>query len=258
MEAWRLQREIWCPLGGRSGKDYAKFAALDEESRRVYAGTAAYDRFLIFHDGLTQWLEPQAQAYLRDVLGFPLDRQMRNEGETNKGNRYYLHVVGDSPELCRGLDSHGFADLKTMLNFCVALTSQYDIDDPERFHMGTPAQVASSLARAWKAAPTSARICEDVKAFDRVLQCIVDAKGCVVPDEALRSGRRYVKLRGAGECKLKPRQSQRKATLHLPPIHPHCQRALSMLKASDVGRMVNAAQIDAAQHPLNDDQPAAI
>ena len=127
---------------------------------------------------------------------------MRSENETNKDNRYHLHVVEDSPELCRGLDSHGFADLKAMLNFCVALTSQYKIDDPERFHMGTPAQVASSLSKAWEAAPTSSWICYDIKSFPRVLRCIVDAKGCVVPDEALRSGRRYFKLKGdKGESK---------------------------------------------------------
>jgi hypothetical protein len=176
---------------------------------------------------------------------------MRSEHETNKDNRYHLHVVGDSPELCRGLDSHGFADLKAMLNFCVALTSQYEIDDPERFHMGTPAQVASSLSRAWEAAPTSSRICEDIKSFSRVLQCIVDAKGCVVHDEALRSGRRYFKLKGEGELKHKPRARQRVATLHLPPIHPHCERALAMLKAVDIGEMVNDAQLQAAQDPLH-------
>jgi hypothetical protein len=137
---------------------------------------------------------------------------MRSENKTNKDNRYHLHVVGDSPELCRGLDSHGFADLKAMLNFCVALTSQYKIDDPERFHMGTPAHVASSLSRAWEAAPTSSRICDDIKSFPCVLQCIVDAKGCVVPDEALRSGRRYFKLKGdKGESKHKPRARQRVA-----------------------------------------------
>ena len=34
----------------------------------------------------TQWWEPGAQEYLRDVLKFPLDRQMRCEKETNRGD----------------------------------------------------------------------------------------------------------------------------------------------------------------------------
>ena len=189
------------------------------------------------------------------VLKFPLDRQMRNEKDTNAGNRYHHKVVGDSPELCRGLDSHGFADLKLMLDFSVALTSQYALDDPERFHMGTPQQVASSLSRAWETAPTSARICEDIKAFERVLECIVQANGCVVPDLHLRSGRRYFKLKGGRELKRKPRSSQRKATLKLPPIHPHCRRALDMLRTTDIAQMINTAQLDAAQEPLQDLSP---
>ena len=28
-------------------------------------------------------------------------------GTTNEGNHYHLKVVGDSPEFCRALDSHG-------------------------------------------------------------------------------------------------------------------------------------------------------
>ena len=43
-----------------------------EESNKVYAGTTAHNQFFIFHDGLSQWWEPGAQAYLRDVLKFPL------------------------------------------------------------------------------------------------------------------------------------------------------------------------------------------
>ena len=72
-------------------------------------------------------------------------------------------------------------------------------------------------------------------------------------DEALRSGRRYFKLKGEDELKHKSRARQRVATLHLPPIHPHCERAwpLAMLKAVDIGEMVNDAQLQAAQDPLH-------
>ena len=206
-----------------------------EESRRIYHGTPALDRFHIFHDGLSQWWEKAAQDFLRDVLGFPLDRQLRCEGETNADNRYGEHVVGDSPEFCRGLDSHGFADLKYQLNFCVGVTSLYDVTDPQRFHMGTPKQVESSLFRAWEVAPTSPRI-------------------IVVHDLFLRSGRRYAKIKGEGECKQKPRDSQRKSTIALPPIHPHCIRALAMLKekGQELQKVSDDAESDAGDNPLED------
>ena len=81
-----------------------------KESKKLYAGTDAADRFMIFHDHLSCWWENDAQAYLRDILKFPLDRQMRAEGATNENNRYYKNkLVGNSPEMCRALDSHGFA-----------------------------------------------------------------------------------------------------------------------------------------------------
>jgi hypothetical protein len=125
-------------------------------------------------------------------------------------------VVGNSPELCRSLDSFGFADLKFTVNFSVALTSIYEKDDPQRFNMGTPQQVASSLRRAWEVAPTSERICEDIKGFERTLDRIIEANGAVVPDMNLRSGRRYVSLKGDKPLQHKPRQSQRTRLLSPP------------------------------------------
>jgi hypothetical protein len=223
------------------------------ESRRLYAGTSAESTFMIFHDGLSQWWEPGAQEYLANVLCFPLNRQLRCEGNTNADNRYYHKVVGDSPELCRALDSHGFADLKRQLNWAVALSSTYPIHDPRRFGMGTPKEVASSLRRCWEIEPTSERIIEDILAFPRVLQKIIDANGCVVLDEFLRTGRRYLKVRGQGECKIKPCKKQRKETLGLPPIHPDCFEAYSTFTMKILLQQVQTAQQIAAEEPLEND-----
>jgi hypothetical protein len=66
--------------------------------------------------------------------------------------------------------------------------------------------------------PTTARIVEDVSDFARVLQIIVDKVGCVVPDEALRHGRRERRADSKaqerlGNCTTKLRSKQRKSTM---------------------------------------------
>ena len=215
-----------------------------EESNKVYERTPAFDTFCIFHDGLSQWWEEGSQDYLH-TLGFR-DRQLRAFGDTNKGTRYFRKVVGDSPELCRGLDSHGFADLVRSMIFHTVLTSSYGVTDKRRFKLGTPAEVEDCMRRCWTLEPTSSRIVEDVLAFVRVLRLIVEAKGCVVPDEATRHGRRARKANApvgiADEdldekhwCKKKPRLSQRKATLDkaMPPIHTDAQAAFDNLIGED-------------------------
>jgi hypothetical protein len=211
------------------------------ESKKIYEGTPAAARFLIFHDGLSQWWEKEAQAYLHEKHGFR-DRQVRAYRDTNRGTRYYRKVVGDTPELCRGLDSHGFADLRRSMLFHVALSSLYpltvknadgkDVANPKRFNMGTPAEVEDTMFRCWKLEPTSERIVQDIQALPRVLGKIIEAEGRVVPDEFLRTGRR--ELSAADKTTLlkhKVRKSQRKSNnAKLPPIHPDCLDALASLK----------------------------
>ena len=47
------------------------------------------------------------------------------------------------------------------------------------------------LAKTWvKCAPTSEFFVQDVMHMGEVLDKFIEAKGCVVPDEFLRSGRR--------------------------------------------------------------------
>jgi hypothetical protein len=109
------------------------------ESKCIYKDTPHADDFIIFRDGLTQWLEKEAQELIRE-LGFE-HRQLRCVGATNKGNRYEGKVCGDSPEICRSLDAHGFADLKVPMSFHTRLSSIYAEDDPRRFGMGVPKEV---------------------------------------------------------------------------------------------------------------------
>jgi hypothetical protein len=199
------------------------------ESKKVYAGTDMEDRFVIFHDGLKQWWEKEAQEYL-GTLGFR-HRQLCCLGETNEDNHNYRgKVVGDSPEICRGLDSHGFADLGEAITYHCSISSAYDPDDPRRFGMGTPAEVWSTVTRCWEVAPTSERICEDIMRFPEVLDKILERNGCVVPDEFLRTGRRARRADGNGEVKHKPRKRQRKETaMRARPRHADVEAARTAL-----------------------------
>ena len=100
--------------------------------------------------------------------------------------------------------------------------------------MGTPKQVAYSLRRAWTIEPTSERIIEDILSFPRVLDVIIEKQGIAVPDLFLRTGRRYEKVSKKGDCKNKPRASQRKETIRMPPIHPHCIRAYNAISQGQI------------------------
>ena len=181
-----------------------------EASTAAFTGTSRANTFAIFHDGLSAWWEADAQAYLAS-RGFA-NRQIRNT-TANKGTRYERKIVGDSPEMCRALDSHGFADLKAGLITYASFTSLYPKEDPRRFHLGTPPQLFSSIERTWRVTPTSKRIIEDIELLPSVLDKIIEARGCVVQDEefrGLRSGRR---AEGSGQLAPKVRRHQRVAEL---------------------------------------------
>ena len=81
--------------------------------------------------------------------------------------------MGDSPEICRALDSHGFADLDAGLVTSVSFTSLYPADDPRRFHLGS--SPAFSLHPTHMACfPTSKRIVEDIELLPEVLNKIIE------------------------------------------------------------------------------------
>ena len=71
---------------------------------------------------------------------------------------------------------------------------KYNNNDVRKFKTGTPNKVWSTMVRCWETEPTSDRIVDDILAFPRVLKQVVDAQGCVVADDKLRSGRRYVAI----------------------------------------------------------------
>ena len=113
------------------------------------------------------------------------------------------------------------------------------------FNLGTPAQVWSSMKRAWQVEPTSERFVDDMQPSPMVVGKIIEAKGCVVKDEFLRTGRRARRSDGQGNLKHKPRKSQRKARMVFHPIHPDYQREFDEILK--IGKKCRDALFDMAE-----------
>jgi hypothetical protein len=85
---------------------------------------------MIYHDGLKQWWTKFAPAYMK-ARGYE-NRQLRilhgTYGEPVKKVHkwYYGTLVGQSPEICRALDAHGFVDLDRVCALYCALVSLLD------------------------------------------------------------------------------------------------------------------------------------
>jgi hypothetical protein len=137
--------------------------------------------------------------------------------------------------MCRALDAHGFADHKLSMLYHISLSSRYAFTDPRRFGMGTRKAVWSTMVRCWQMEPTSDRIMEDITAFARTLDVLIEAQGIVVRDEFFRSGRRERRSDGkAGDyCANKMRPSQRISTCVGRTCHQDCAEALRMRTTPD-------------------------
>ena len=71
-------------------------------STEACAGTAQAHDCALFRVGLSAWWKARAQALMREI-GFE-HRQIRNI-TASVGTRYEGKIAGDSPEMCRALDS---------------------------------------------------------------------------------------------------------------------------------------------------------
>ena len=121
-------------------------------------------------------------------------RQLRILGKSrvDKGSRHCKmgklgKLVGDSPELCRALDSHGLADLDAAVAFQCALasadTSTAGAALRAKWGMGSVGVLWACMEMTWmEVAPSSERVIDDVDRMPVVLDKIFAADGCVVPD----------------------------------------------------------------------------
>lgn len=197
------------------------------ESDKIYAGTPYANSYFMYHDALSQFWEGEAVAYMKEI-GMH-NRLLRCTGETNRGTRYFEKVVGDSPELCRGLDAHGFSDHKLSMGFHTSLTSLYATNNELRFKTGTPTEMFSTMQRCWTVEPKSDRIVEDISAFPDILEKVIASRGTVLHGCDLRHGRRYERHDHKGELKAKPRGRQRKDTMIGRPVHQDAMAAYNQL-----------------------------
>ena len=158
------------------------------ETTKFYEGTCFEGNGMFSHDALATFTEAGSQRYLTE-LGWG-DRWLRAVGQTNSEYPHYRRsVVGNRPELCRGLDAHCFSDFERIISHNVSLSSVLRTDDVRRCDLGTPRKVQSTMERCWPLIP-SKRIVEDILDFERILHKIVELKGAILTDEAKRSGRR--------------------------------------------------------------------
>jgi hypothetical protein len=206
------------------------------ESEKAYAGTSMADTFMIFHDGLSLWWAPKGQAFM-ESRGFA-HRQLRILGKSrvDKVSRHYKmgKLVGDSPELCRALDSNGFVVLDAAVAFQCELastdTSAAGAALRAKWDMGRIGALWACMEKTWmELAPSRKRVTEDADRMLVVLDKIIAAGGCVVTDEFLRTGRRAARADDTKALGGRFRKHQRTKTLEARLHHPDFESAYALL-----------------------------
>ena len=177
-----------------------------------------------------------------------MDDTIPGLGEKDCGGYYSSNkLAGNSPELCRALDSHGFSHFKRIVNYHVTISGIYADDNPKKFGFRRLGDMQSTMERCWTISPTSEEIVQDVEPFRKVVECIVHAKGALVPDDDIRRGRRAVSLyEKVGMKKTNLRNRDWRCTNEKrPPTHPELDDAMTIIHQK------------ALQHPVNDLQSVA-
>ena len=194
-DTWRAVLRVECAKCHDGLKGYICVTEMMDwlvpEFKRVFEDTPYADTFVIYHDALKEWWEPAAQQHLLEKHGISSARQMCCKGDTNLkvAAHYRGKLVGDSPELMP-LDNNLFADFENAMSHNIAHTADLPHGHPEKFLVGTPAEVQRTMLRTWEMAPTSVRIVEDVLRFPASLDAIIAAKGAKVEKLGKRKGRR--------------------------------------------------------------------
>ena len=173
------------------------------EGNRLYKGTKWENTWVMYHDALSAWWDPGAQALLKK-LGMGR-RQIRAWGPTTDAhlehtaddgtitrlvNKYRFKLMGDSPEFMP-LDRHLFNDVKLACKRNVSLTRSLPDDDKRKFWFNTPKRAFRSLAKTWQHSPTQGRVVEDILEFFTSIDLVVESKGVHV-DLNARNGRRVL------------------------------------------------------------------
>ena len=91
---------------------------------------------------------------------------------------------------------------------------------PSKISLITPKEVFCTMRETQvHCAPTPERICEDINGFDHVLDKMIESKGTIVKDEALRHGRE-MNHKSDNQLTTCLKSAQQKSTLQMTEIHP--------------------------------------
>ena len=220
-DTWREELKLACSktIGAKDSPSLKGYVCVTDlmdhvvaESKRLFKDTKYADSFVIYHDALKQWWEPEAQAHLREQHGIGPERQLCIRGETNDAvaKHYIDRLVGDSPEFCP-LDSNLFSDFEFAMKQNLAHTYWLPHDHPDKWLAGTPKEVQRLMEMTWAhdGAVPSERIVEDICRFPAALDAVIAAKGAKVEHLDNRKGRRQSK----------------------PYVPPHCAAVEELMKA---------------------------
>ena len=123
-------------------------------------------------------------------------------------------------------------DDKLAMEFNCSLASVYPLSDPRRiFKQGTPMELWHLMETTWtEVAPDSDYLVQDFSAFLDVARIVHANEGRLVPDLALRSGRRYLSKKHAGEKRKSNTKSRDTiATQMMPKVHFSLEEAVEIL-----------------------------
>ena len=216
------------------------------EAKALYVGTDMADSFVIYHDHLKVMWEKRCIDWMKQKDYWKHFIKITGPYNDRVHARYKNCLVGDSPEMARGLDSYGFADLMVSISFHVAVTYKLGRDNNLKFQLGTPRDVMRCMVRCWEVEPTAARVLEDIESWEFALDKIIAVRGCVVHGLALRHGHRLQRIDGKGHCTARVQNRQRKDTLIARPVHADALGSFNLLTGLEdrieIARIVQDAQ----------------
>lgn len=172
-----------------------------KEGNRIFQGSTHEKDWCIYHDRLSSWWEKEeAQDYLASK-GFKLRQWCSTSWTDDSITKYYKGMLmGDSPELMP-LDSSLFNDLIEAIAKHVTATYHIPLPtketpQPDKYSMATPALAWETMTELWMSdVIPSARIFYDCDKFERALDAIIEARGCIVEEFNNRNGHRAVAAR---------------------------------------------------------------
>ena len=208
------------------------------EVKRIYQDD---EEAKVYHDHLSILWDKSGVNYMKEVGLYDMMIKIESVNHDKVSKHYRDTVVGDTPEMARGLDSFCFADLERLMALHVALTNDLPKEDPKKFSLSSPDAVASTMKRCWSIIPDK-RMADDISGLEHVLQKGIEYEGCIIPDEDVRRGHRAMKLDGSAPMKSPVRRIQPVTELILHSDAKEIYEKLSPSARSNIDKDVDEAE----------------